>query len=237
MFRAIAGFSLALCAVLALSTPTRADALAFEGTVFVGVHQNGGVNVTGKGRQTLNNVTIGLDFTVIADELLISAGGIWDDNGDGLANDHTFLIHDTDSGVELFSMILPAGTGGLLVEGYRYYEFPGTVTMVDGTNFTVSVHYPSGNGDSSGNSGKTSQDLEPTPVFDDGGGHLLNIGGGRWGLGLAFPVNADFGPENRYHGPSFVFQGNPEPGTLALVAGIAVAGLALRRRRRKKQEA
>jgi len=236
MLRHFAGLAAALCATVALSAPAQADIYAFEGTIFVGVHQNSGLNFTGRGRQTLQDITIGLDFSVVAEEIVITAGGVWDDNRDGLASDHTFLIHDTNTEEELASMVLPAGEGGLLHEGYRYHDLTQPLLLPQGSDFTVSVHYPVGNGDSNGNSGRTDQALEPTPLFLAGDNNLVNIGGGRFGLGIAFPSIADTGPQNRYHGPSFAFYANPEPGTLVLVAGVAAAGFALRRRRRRKLE-
>ena len=109
-----------------------------------------------------------------------------------------------------------------------------------GTEFTVVAYYPTGNGDSNGNHGKMAQALEPRPIFNDSGGVIGNIGGGRYSFGFgaaAFPFKTDTGPENRYHAASFNYNPNPEPGTMILISGVIAAAGVYRRRRRKALEA
>jgi hypothetical protein len=219
---------LGLLCVATLARPASADSFAFTGRIHAGSPQDGGLNPDGRGRQTLRDLSLGLDFLALED-VAITQLGVWDDNGDGLASPHGLALYDTSTGALLASIAALPGDG-LLCEGYRYFPLSMPVPLEAGDAFSVAVYYPGNNLDSSGNSGRVDQGLEPNPLFD-GLGAILNVGGGRYDLGAGFPTSTDTGPANRYHSGSFAFSGAvPEPGALLLLA-IAVAAFVIVRRR------
>lgn len=227
--------SIATCVVAIAAFATSAAAEpetydAFTSTITSGTQGNG------KGRQTVRNFSLGLDFEVTFPHITISRLGVWDDNGNGLVSSHSLMIYDlADPSAPLTRIDTLPGTG-VLEDGYRYFDLLAPLTLELGTQFSMVVYYPTGNLDSNGNSGPTPPSLgEPTPILlGDGYGFLSNIGLARYGNGLAFPGTLDTGPANRYHSGSFSYTPNPEPGTVILLSGaLAAAGIWRRRRARR----
>jgi hypothetical protein len=219
---------LGLLCLAALARPATADSFVFTGRIQAGSPQNGGVNTDGRGRQTLRDLSLGLDFLAL-ERVSITQLGVWDDKGDGLASPHGLALYDTATGALLASVTALPGDG-LLCAGYRYFPLAAPLPLAPGDAFTVAVYYPDDNRDSSGNGGRPDQDLEPDPLFS-GLGAILNVGGGRYDFGAVFPTHTDSGPANRYHSGSFAFStAVPEPGTLLLLA-VVLVGLAFTRRR------
>lgn len=219
-------------AIAAIATSAAAEPYqAFESTITSGTLGNG------KGRQTVRNFSLGLDFEVTFPHITISQLGVWDDNGNGLLSPHSLLIYDLASPSTLLARIDTLPGTGTLIGGYRYFDLPSPLTLPQGTQFTMVVYYPAGNLDSNGNSGPTPPSLgEPTPTFvGDGYGIISNIGLSRYGTGFGFPSMIDTGPANRYHAGSFTYTPNPEPGTMVLLSG-ALAAAGIWRRRRAKQK-
>ena len=221
-------------AIAVLATSAAAEPYdAYKATITSGTTGNG------KGRQTMRDFSLGLDFEVTFPHITITRLGIWDDAfGNGLSSPHVLMIYDlANPGAPLAQIETLPGTG-VLEAGYRYFDLPGGLTLEEGTQFSMVVYYPVSNVDSNGNSGPFPPALgEPNPVFaGDGFGMLSNIGVARYGNGLAFPGTLDTGPENRYHAGSFTYTPNPEPGTIALVSGALAAAGAWRRRRAKRQQ-
>jgi hypothetical protein len=248
---------MALACLLFLSSTGFADSYdAYTGNIQAGAfqirdvtHVDALTNLDGRGRQCLGYrgnpaLTIGLDFEVLADFIHITELGIWDDNvmdlntlekQQVLLSPHYISIWDLNT-LELLARVeTQPGTGDLRGD-YRYFELAEPLELPQGTEFTVGVYYGVDNEDSNGNSGRVDQDLEPTPTFNDGGGALAGIGGGRYGDGPDLPSIPDTGPPNRYHSASFryaVVYTVPEPGLwLMLLAGAAAVGWASRRRRK-----
>lgn len=241
----------AVCFLLLLGAPAWADTVdAFTGNIVVGSHQklNNGrpedqfrINTTGRGRQVMRGVNLGLDFLVLSEAgITIFQLGVWDDNGDGLLSDHVLSVFDVTTGDLLAAVDIAAG-GGALRDQYRYVSLDDPLQLPFGTEFTVVVSYNAANLDSNGNSGAVFQDLEPTPTFFDNNGAILGVGraragargaGGRFGPG-DFPTILDTGPFNRYHAGSFRYSTSPEPSTLALMGGVLAAGAYVLRRRRR----
>jgi hypothetical protein len=125
---------------------------------------------------------------------------------------------------------------GELRGDYRYFPIR-PVSVKEGEKFSITVGYSGSNKASSGNSGTSTQNLEPRPEFN-GGEIVANIGSGRYGFDAwNFPTYSDTGPANRYHAGSFTFHPNPEPGTLLLVGGVLSVVGVFRRRRRKSPAA
>jgi hypothetical protein len=229
--------SFAACAIaIALfATTSSADPYdAYKATITDGTLGNG------KGRQTMRDFSLGLDFEVLYDHITITRLGIWDDvYGNGLSSPHSLMIYDlANPAAPLVQIDTLPGTG-VLEDGYRYFDLPTGLTLAEGTQFTMVVYYPVDNLDSNGNSGPFPPALgEPNPIFvGDGNGLLSNIGTARYGNGLAFPGTLDTGPENRYHAGTFTYTPNPEPGTILLVSGALAAAGAWRRRRAKRAAA
>ena len=189
-------------------------------------------------------MTIGLDFRVLADLICITELGVWDDNvmdlktlatQQVLLSPHYISVWDLNT-LELLARVeTRPGTGDYRGD-YRYFELAEPLELPRGTEFTVGVLYGVDNEDSNGNSGRADQDFEPTPTFDNGGGALAGMGGGRYGLGPDLPSILDTGPYDRYHSGSFrycVVHTVPEPGLwLMFLAGTAGVGWACRRRKK-----
>jgi len=225
----------AMIAVLAaFATSAAAEPIdAFTSTITTGVMGNG------KGRQTLRDFSLGLDFEVTTPYgIEITRLGVWDDNGNGLASPHTISLYDISNPAAPLARITTMAGDGVLVDGYRYFDLDTPIVLADGTLFSVVVYYPAGNLDSNGNSGPTPPSLgEPTPIFHGGiDDYVSSTGVGRFGAGLAFPGTLDTGPSNRYHSGSFTYTPNPEPGTIVLLSGALAAAGAWRRRRAKLQK-
>ncbi|MHC4549317.1 MAG: PEP-CTERM sorting domain-containing protein [Planctomycetota bacterium] len=246
--KTIASLAVVLAVVLALAAPVSADTDAFVGQIAPGSPQNHGVNLDGRGRLTWGNgsyppLCLGLDFEVLFEQgIVVRQLGVWDDivaNGDGsteqaLLSPLVLGLWDTQTQTLLAPPIVTEPGTGDLRGDYRYFDLQAELVLDEGQLFTVTVQYGPGNLDSSGNSGRLDQALEPRPIFDSGQGVIANVGSGRYGIGPLFPTIPDTGPANRYHSGSFSFIPNPEPGTLVLIGGaLAAAGVVRRRRRRK----
>ena len=227
------GVCLAVCVVALVAFAPEAAAEpydAYTSTITTGTMGNG------RGRQTLREFVLGLDFEVTFDPgITISELGIWDDNGNGLLSPHSLLVYDlADTSAPLTTIETLPGMG-VLRDGYRYFALPVGLDLAGGTQFSVVAYYPPTNLDSNGNSGSTPPSLgEPAPAFH-GNGFVANIGNARYGRGLHFPDSLDTGPANRYHSTSFSYTPNPEPGTLLLLSGALAAAGAWRRRRSRKR--
>jgi len=225
------GLAACLVALVAFAPEAAAEPYdAYTSTITTGTMGNG------RGRQTLREFVLGLDFEVMFSYgITITQLGIWDDNGNGLASPHSLLVYDlADTSAPLASVETFPG-GGVLRDGYRYFDLPSTLMLPGGTQFSVVAYYPPTNTDSNGNSGPTPPSLgEPSPFFS-GYGLVSNIGNARYGRGLYFPDSLDTGPANRYHSTSFSYTPNPEPGTLLLLSGALAAAGAWRRRRSRQR--
>ena len=254
--KTIVKFAFAFAVVAGLGGIASADTDAFSSQIFPGSPQSNRpgfpptltTNPDGRGRITWGSgsypaLTLGLEFMVTEPQgITIWELGVWDDlvvlsldpyiTDHVLLSPHTIGLYDLDTQALLVEIDTAPG-GGVLRDGYRYFDTPNIVLEV-GSRFVVAVHYYGGNLDSSGNSGREDQNFEPRPVFNDGGGAITNVGIGRYGLVPGFPAFADTGPSNRYHSGSFSFTPNPEPGTFFLLGGaLAVAGMVRRRRRNR----
>ena len=227
------GMCLAVCLVALVAFAPEAAAEpydAFTSTITAGTMGNG------RGRQTLREFVLGLDFEVMFDRgITISQLGLWDDNGNGLVSPHSLMVYDlADTSAPLASIDTLPG-GGVLRDGYRYFDLTEAIMLPGGTQFSVVAYYPPSNADSNGNSGPTPPSLgEPAPIFN-GNGYVDNVGQARYGRGLYFPDSLDTGPANRYHSVSFSYTPNPEPGTLLLLSGALAAAGAWRRRRSRQR--
>ena len=137
--------------------------------------------------------------------------------GDGLAEPHGVGLWKAD-GTLLASTVVPAGTGGTLIGGFRYMPIA-PVLLESGASYVIGAFYVSF-GDAYTATGEATFTWDP----------LIAPGTGLRFVGaFSFPtLNAGFIPA----GPNLIATAAvPEPGTLALL-GAGLVGGALRRRTR-----
>ena len=184
-------------------------------------------NVTDSGF-TVNN-TLGYSFTAL-DDLIATDLGIFDLDlgtnvvGDGLTEPHTVGLWKAD-GTLLASAVVPAGTAGTLVGGFRYTAIT-PVLLESGGTFVVGAHYLS----------TVISDAYTIPaVATFTWDSLIAPGTGtRFEGGFAFPNNS---PQDILGGPNLIVSAAPdptpvpEPGTLVLLSAGLVSAAARRRTR------
>jgi hypothetical protein len=154
----------------------------------------------------------------------VTSLGVFDVGNDGLVTRHEVGIFRTSDQALLASLIMPAGTGSTLINGFRYEDLVSSVHL-DPDSYVIAMTMPQGNADTQ-SIGNTSVTTAPeiqyvTSRFDAGST-------------LAFPTTTGSFAEGMF-GPNFRFTAGaasvPEPGSLALLSGLAVPGLLLLRRR------
>ena len=180
-------------------------------------------NVTDSSGFTVDTV-YGYSFTALAD-LTATDLGIFDLNfltgviGDGLTEAHIVTLWRAD-GTTLAATVVPAGTVGTLIGGFRYMPIA-PVALQSGQTYVVGAHYQSAViGDAYAHSSFATYTWDPL---------IAPVNGRRFDGGLAFPTtDAGFFPG----GPNVIVSAAsaPEPGTLALLAA-GLGGAAARRRR------
>lgn len=149
--------------------------------------------------------------------------GFYDDGGDGLLVAHDVgLYHYTGVFTLIAKATIPAGTGALLQDGYRWVSIP-TVTLTDGTQGGDYYELIASQGPDVWWDGGGTTIVNPFGNFPPGPpGDGFNVGspmpavGGTSSLSLGGP---SFG------GPNMGFA-TPEPSSLVLLAfGLALFGL------------
>ena len=164
---------------------------------------------------TTANTTVGYDFTVGSSAIELTALGIWDWNQDGLTNAHTISLWDT-AGNLLASAAISPGTVNPLVGEFRYATII-PITLSAGTTYVFGASYVGYDLDAFIRNVSGAQ-----ATFDP----AVSPGNGRFvtGGGFAFPDNTSAGPGS-FVGPNAQFRSVPEPGSTALLLGLAVACL------------
>jgi hypothetical protein len=176
---------------------------------------------------------MGWQFTVKpANSLQVSSLGFFDDNSNGLLQAHTVGIYDS-VGALVVSAVVPTGTAGTLLNGYRYTSISSTL-LLGGQSYTIA----------STNTldawvygvGATGLTFDPNLTVSSNAGVYAANGGAT----LVDPTLKPNQPTGYTFlgGPNFRIGGTqsastPEPGTMALFVGVATAGLFLIRRRVK----
>jgi hypothetical protein len=166
----------------------------------------------------------------------VGALGFYDFNQDGLTQAHTVGIYNS-VGTLLVSAVVPTGTGGTLLNQFRYVSIT-PFLLAAGQSFTIAATntgagdrwaYDDGTGTGTAFNSNLTVAATNAAVFNANGGATL-----------AFPVTKP-NPPNGYRyfgGPNFqisstVPSGVPEPGAAAIIIGITTTGAVLTMRRRK----
>jgi hypothetical protein len=198
---------LVIAALMAFcSTLTRADTIAFSISV-------GQILENSRG-----DVTFGYAFTV-SSPIMVTNLGLFDSNNDGLVTSHAVTIW-TSTGTQLVQGTIPAGTGGTLINGFRYVSIA-PFSLPAGT-YTIGGFY-----------GALSdvlafQNNSITPASG------LSYVGGRSEDEFTFPSGDLFHQARSYFGPNFQFTtgvATPDSGSTVSPLGCALLGLAVLRRK------
>jgi hypothetical protein len=184
---------------------TRADTIGFSVS-------GGSVSSVGFG-----NLTLGYAFTV-SSPILVTNLGLFDDSNNGLAQSHGVTIW-TSTGMQLLQFTIPAGTGGILIDGFRYYTIV-PFLLVPGS-YTIGGFYT-----------PFSDPVLFNTLITSASG--LSYVGSRSAFGFTFPSGDVEGNANSYFGPNFEFTtGVPtsDSGSTVSLLGFALLGLAALRRK------
>ena len=196
-------FAVALMAWSPLQT--RAETIAFS--------ISGGPTLTnGRG-----DLTLGYAFT-LSSSITVTNLGLFDFGNDGLNTSHSVTIW-TNTGTQLVQATIPAGTGGTLINGFRYVSIA-PFTLAAGT-YTIGGFYGF-NSDVA---------ITGTSITSASG---VSYVGSRSGDGFTFPSGDLFGFPNSYFGPNFEFTTavpTPDSGSTVSLLGCALLGLAALRRK------
>jgi hypothetical protein len=212
---------------LAVAAPARAQVVA--------VNTANGLT----GSQTNFGGSLGHDFNVLGIINVVALGAFDSANGngvnDGFSNTITVYIYNRDTGLPVTSITFSNGSPGTIANNssYRFKTLGSSIQLTPGFHGAI-VAENFGPTDPNGNTSLG----DPAPAFDAGGG-AISFGVDKFGNAGVLPTNADTA---RYQAGSFQYtvvalpNQAPEPGVLALLAGLGVSGttLAFRRLRRKR---
>jgi hypothetical protein len=158
------------------------------------------------GNQNLTGASVGMDFDV-ANEVVVTRLGFFDDNSDGLAADATFTARLWDRSqtppVQLGSVEFTSADPGELIGGTRFKALAAPIRLPVGFRGTISSdgYVPT---ERIFNSFGTVSTVFWTT--NTGGGSLQFVGGSRYGGAGVYPATVDGGPVARYASASFEFE-------------------------------
>jgi hypothetical protein len=165
------------------------------------------------------NVTLGWNFTLTSPLTLLDLG-YFDYGGDGLADPHPVGIWDSDGDL-LASAVVPAGTAGTLVDGFRF-ETVAPLVLVPG-DYTIGGY----------------ANVASTDIFDFADPSTVTIGGLTFGEhlytrgdSLTMPASPPSYPGAGYFGPDFMASPipTPEPAFWLLLSVCSIGFLGASRR-------
>ena len=176
------------------------------------------------------NRTFGYDFTVGAEDIVVSALGFWDQDSDGLFEDHQVGIWNSDGSTLLASTTIAAGTGSVLDSGFRF-ENIANLTLSAGTNYLIGAF--------NGTTGNDQVTRFATATADP----AITLGSTRFDLAFDGSFSAPIGSQgvgfdDGYFGPNFQLAAVPEPATWAfMILGFGAIGGAMRRQKNTARKA
>jgi len=168
---------------------------------------------------------LGLDFNVNV-PITVTALGVYDQgviaNLDGVfGGGVSVAIFDVNTTLAVTpTVVFSSSNAGVQINGDAF--LPESIVLMPGQYSVVTY------ADIDYNEGYVSTTFNPTSVENSGGGAISFVGPGRfYNTGaLEFPIFVDSGPTNRYDAGTFAFVTSPEPSSLMLLLGAAIAGLA-----------
>jgi hypothetical protein len=159
--------------------------------------------------------TFGWSFTLNSD-VQVTELGIWDLFGNGLTESHQVTIW-TSTGTQVIQGTVASGTGGTLLDGFRYSSLVSPTLLTAGSYVIGSFHRSLIDEVAFGVSISTAPEVTYT--------------GSRVAL-PGFPAGDDLGFANSYFGPNFRFTeapvaGVPDSGTTLGLLALALVGLVM----------
>lgn len=165
-----------------------------------------GVQAATVGTQDFGGV-LGMDFE-IANPVLITHLGVFDDGSDGLARPITARLWDRsnpDAPTELASVEFTPEDSGTLIRGSRFKALPTPIRLEVGLKGTISAENY-GAEEKLVNPGGNPEVVRPW-VVNSGSGSIQFVGTGRYAVNPGeFPGTADAGAADRYGAGTFQFQ-------------------------------
>ena len=87
----------------------------------------------------LANFTIGTQFTVGPQDLVLSRLGVYDRLGDGLGFSHLVGVWRVSDEALIASVTVPSGTSAMLVEDWRFVDLAASATLVANTTYRIAA--------------------------------------------------------------------------------------------------
>ncbi len=166
--------------------------------------------------------TLGFSFTANVDAK-VTALGIFDDRQDGLVDRYEMGLWDSVGNL-MATTIVASGTSSPLTNQWRYSSIS-AVLLSAGAQYAVGGLYTTGNDPL----------IFPGLATNFAANPMITFGESRFAPGgaLANPTSTG-GSDPSYFGANMLISAVPEPGSMALLAGMLIPGAVLVYRRRKR---